>query len=171
MKLHSFLLLCAALPLAAAASDALPTAPPAGTQLAFTLAARGVQIYECRDRAWVLVAPEATLQDAQGRVVGIHGAGPTWQLADGSRVRGSVQARVDAPGGRDIPWLLLTAHAEPSAQGSLTGISHIQRLNTRGGLAPAGACVNQQSARVPYTADYLFFRSAGQSAAASSAAG
>jgi Protein of unknown function (DUF3455) len=154
------LLLCAALPLAAAASpDALPTAPPADARLALTLTARGVQIYECREQAWTLVTPEAVLHDAQDRVVGTHGAGPSWQLTDGSRVDGSVQARVEAPGGREIPWLLLTAETEPRAPGSLAGIRYIQRLNTWGGLAPAGACVNQQSVRVAYTADYLFFRS------------
>jgi hypothetical protein len=159
MKLLS-LLFCAAAPLAAAASpDALPTAPPADARLTLTLTARGVQIYECRDQAWNLVTPEAVLLDAQDRVVGTHGAGPTWQLADGSRVGGNVQASFEAPGGREIPWLLLTAQPEPSARGVLAGISHIQRLNTRGGLAPAGACVDRQSARVAYTADYLFFRS------------
>ena len=154
------LLLGAAIPLAAAASpEALPIAPPADSRLAFTLAARGVQIYECREQAWVFVAPEAVLHDAQERVVGTHGAGPTWQLTDGSRVGGSVKARFEAPGGREIPWLLLAAGAEPSAPGSMAGIRYIQRLNTRGGLAPAGTCVNQQSVRVAYTADYLFFRS------------
>jgi Protein of unknown function (DUF3455) len=159
MKKLTSLMLAAALPLGAAAADALPTAPPADARLALTLGARGVQIYECRDQAWAFVAPEADLLDAQDRVVGTHGAGPFWQLADGSRVGGRVKARAHAPGGREIPWLLLTAHAEGSAAGGLTGVSHIQRLNTRGGLAPAGACVNRQTVRVAYTADYLFFRS------------
>lgn len=161
-----FLLLCAALPLAAAASpDPLPTAPPADARLALTLSARGVQIYECRAQAWAHVGPEAVLLDAQDRVVGTHGtgstsaSGPVWQHTDGSRIAGTVQARAEAPGGHEIPWLLLTAHALPSAPGSLEGIRYIQRLNTWGGLAPAGACVNQQSVRVAYKADYLFFRS------------
>ena len=159
MKLRS-LMLAAALPLAAAASpDALPTAPPADARLVLTLGARGVQIYECREQAWAFVGPEAVLFDTQDRVVGTHGAGPHWQLADGSRVGGRVKARVEAPGGGEIPWLLLTAQAEAAESGALAGINHIQRLNTRGGLAPAGACVNQQSVRVAYTADYLFFRS------------
>jgi Protein of unknown function (DUF3455) len=159
MKTLTSLMLAAALPLAAAAQDALPTAPPADARLALTLGARGVQIYECRDQAWAFVAPEAELLDAQDRVVGTHGAGPFWQLADGSRIAGRVKARADAPGGREIPWLLLTAQAESGVPGGFAGVSHIQRLNTRGGLAPAGACVNQQSVRVAYTADYLFFRS------------
>jgi hypothetical protein len=46
----------------------------------------------------------------------------------------------------------------PPAEAHLA-LSHIQRLNTRGGLAPTGICVNQQSVRVAYTADYHFFRS------------
>lgn len=158
MKLLS-LMLAAALPLVATASpEALPTAPPADARLALILAARGVQIYECRDQGWALVAPEAVLFDAQDRVVGTHSAGPFWQLADGSRVGGRVEARVDAPGGREIPWLLLKAQALPAAPGALHGVSHIQRLNTRGGLAPAGTCINQQTVRVAYSADYLFFR-------------
>ncbi|MFJ8010768.1 DUF3455 domain-containing protein [Streptomyces fagopyri] len=34
----------------------------------------------------------------------------------------------------------------------------VLRLNTRGGVAPAGACnpTTHPTARVPYTADYLF---------------
>lgn len=166
MKLRSMILglaplvACAAWPLAMAApADALPTAPPADARLALTLGARGVQIYECRDQAWTHVGPEAVLLDLQDRVVGTHGAGPSWQHADGSRVGGRAQAHVQAPGGREIPWLLLAAQTDATTPGALSGVSHIQRLNTRGGLAPAGACVNQQSVRVAYTADYLFFRS------------
>lgn len=153
-----YLMLAAALPLAAAASpDFLPTEPPAEARLALVLGARGVQIYECRDEAWTLIAPEAVLLDQRDRVVGNHGAGPTWKLTDGSRVGGRVVERIDAPGGLGIPWLLL--EAEVAAGGAFSGISHIQRLNTRGGFAPTGACVNQQSVHVAYTADYLFFRS------------
>lgn len=159
MKTLTSLIVAAALPIGAAAQDALPTAPPADAHLALTLGARGVQIYECRNQAWAFVAPEAELLDLQDRVVGTHGAGPFWQLADGSRIVGRVKARTEAPGGREIPWLLLAAQADGSAAGALNGVSHIQRLNTRGGLAPAGVCVNQQSVRVAYTADYLFFRS------------
>jgi hypothetical protein len=160
MKTLKSLTLAAILPMAAAAQDAAAIAPPTDARLALSLSARGVQIYECRKQAWTFLAPEAELRDPQGRIVGTHGAGPFWQLNDGSRIVGRVKARADAPGGRDIPWLLLTAQAEGSATGSLSGISHVQRLNTRGGLAPAGDCVDRESVRIPYTADYLFFRSA-----------
>jgi Protein of unknown function (DUF3455) len=145
---------------AAAAGDTLLIAPPSSERLALTLGARGVQIYQCRERAWAFVAPEAELLDAQGRVVGTHGAGPFWQMADGSRISGQVKARADAPGATDIPWLLLAAQADAgtSPGGQLAGVRHIQRLNTHGGIAPAGDCVTQQTVRVAYTADYLFFK-------------
>jgi hypothetical protein len=159
-KPRPFICLAAALPLAAAAAaNALPIAPPADARLVLAVAARGVQIYECRNQAWAFVAPEAVLFDAEDRVVGSHGAGPYWQLSDGSRIGARVKARVETPGGREIPWLLLTAVAEPTAApGALTGVSYIQRLNTRGGQAPVGSCLNQQSVRIAYTADYLYFR-------------
>ncbi|MFZ5551452.1 MAG: DUF3455 domain-containing protein [Pseudomonadota bacterium] len=161
MTSRALLLFVVAWPIVATASPDTPSiAPPPGAHLALTLAARGVQVYECRDQAWAFVAPEAVLLDAQGRQIGTHGAGPHWQLGDGSRLQGRVTARAEAPGQHHIPWLLLAAQAGSAAPGALAGVSHIQRLNTWGGLAPAGACVNQQSVRVAYTADYLFFKSA-----------
>ena len=39
------------------------------------------------------------------------------------------------------------------------GITHIQRVNTVGGNAPAGAgTVTGETASVPYTAEYFFYR-------------
>ena len=78
-----------------AAADAI--APDPAEQHAFTLAARGVQIYECRAGAWAFVAPEAELFDADGRSAGSHGAGPFWQARDGSRIVGAVKRRAEAP--------------------------------------------------------------------------
>src|ERR687883_164325 len=53
----------------------------------------GVQIYACKGSAWTLVAPRATLYGPNGRRIGTHFAGPTWQAKDGSRVVGRVVAR------------------------------------------------------------------------------
>jgi len=62
--------------------------PPAGEVLLLELAAKGVQIYECRAKAgatsaqeWAFVAPEAELFDASGRRVATHGAGPSKTVA------------------------------------------------------------------------------------------
>ena len=158
-----------ALALAACATNPpapLPAAlgPAAGETLLTTLAARGVQIYECRAAAsagaeWTFVAPEADLLDATGQVIGSHGAGPFWQARDGSRVIGTVKQHFDAPAAGTIPWLLLTTRASGPA-GSFSRVSSIQRVNTRGGAAPASGCRPDaigSTARVPYTADYHLY--------------
>ena len=81
----------------AAARGADPATPaslavPANQEPALVLTAKGVQIYECRPVAgdaskfeWAFKAPEAELFDAQGRKVGKHYAGPTWELTAGGK--------------------------------------------------------------------------------------
>jgi hypothetical protein len=170
--------------LAACAGAPRPAVPAAiaaapGLALEMTIAATGVQIYECRAAAgqggspprWIFVAPEARLFDAVGRQLGTHGAGPHWTLADGARVVGRVKARADAPNADAIPWLLLDAQPEGGPH-RLSGITHIQRIHTRGGLAPSDGCTAArlgQQVRVPYTADYVFY-GAGKAVASSAAA-
>lgn len=147
--------------LLAACAAAVPPAlqPAAGTTLTLAAAARGVQIYECRDGRWAFVAPQAELFDAAGQTIGTHGAGPFWQARDGSRVVASVQASTAAPAAGAIPWLLLSARADERS-GLLAGVTHIQRINTAGGSAPASACTTPgQRLHVPYRADYHFYRS------------
>ena len=45
-----------------------------------------------------------------------------------------------------------------SVDGKLTEITAIQRVDTVGGLAPAGSCTTGDTADVPYTAKYVFYR-------------
>jgi len=138
-------------------------APAKSERLALTIAARGVQIYECRAGnageapQWRFVAPDAELYDQRGRTIGHHGAGPHWLASDGSRLDAKLSARADAPTPGAIPWLLL-ASSGSGPQGLFSGVSSIQRVNTQGGVAPAGACDLGQVARVPYSADYQMFR-------------
>lgn len=144
----------------------LPTLPspalavPAGNRLAFHLDAAGVQIYTCAaNGTWTFVAPQANLYDRGGEVVAIHYRGPTWQwLEDGSTVVGAKLAAytVDTA---DIPWLLLGA-ASHGGDGRMTRVSYVQRLDTVGGVAPAGGCTSATvggTAEVPYTATYYFY--------------
>jgi hypothetical protein len=129
------------------------------------VAARGVQIYECRQRRadaapeWVFVAPVAELYDGDGRRVGSHGAGPQWRFTDGSLLTGRVKARTPAPTADAIPWLLLDAR--PGALHDRYGtVRSIQRVNTAGGQAPASGCHAASlgsGVRVPYSADYHFY--------------
>jgi len=139
--------------------------PPAGEQVVFQAHATGVQIYACQQSAdgkygWTLKGPEAELHDDHGAVVGRHFAGPTWKHNDGSEVMGKMAAKVDAPDGNSIPWLLLSATSH-NGEGVLAKVTSIQRLHTRGGKAPAdsectAAKVNSE-ARSDYAADYYFF--------------
>ena len=46
--------------------------------------------------------------------------------------------------------------------GSMTGVTYIQRVNTKGGVAPTDACTAAMAGMkttVPYQADYVFYKS------------
>jgi Protein of unknown function (DUF3455) len=139
-------------------------AVPAGNELEFGYPAVGVQIYACQATsttfAWVFQAPEANLFDRRGRVVAAHFAGPTWEAKDGSKVVGAKIAAFTVDPSA-IPWLLLQA-ASHSGDGRMSEVSYIQRLETRGGVAPATGCDASHVgdiARVDYTATYFFYES------------
>ena len=161
VSLPALLAACASTPAPVTLPPALALAP--GEVHVATLPARGVQLYECRAGAggapaWTFVAPEAELFEQDGRPAGRHGAGPSWQSLDGSRVEATVAARADAPVAGAIPWLLLEARSTGGA-GRFAAVTRIRRINTNGGLAPATGCdaaAMGQQARISYTADYLF---------------
>jgi len=136
---------------------------PEGAKLVLHAHAKGDQVYTCKQDggqySWTLKAPNAQLFDESGKVIGHHFAGPTWQLNDSSAVVGKVAARFDPSDKDSVPWLLLTA-SDHSGKGLLSNVTHIQRLNTRGGKAPAAGCDASHvgdEIRVPYTADYFFY--------------
>ena len=120
----------------------------------------GVQIYRWDGTSWGLVGPDAVLyhgDDQDGGVLGSHYAGPTWESVSGSKVVGTVAERC-FPDPTAIPWLKLKAsHSE--GPGIFDGVTWIQRLNTIGGLAPTdpGDFVGEV-VKVPYAADYYFYR-------------
>jgi hypothetical protein len=123
----------------------------------------GAQVYECKADArgqsiWQFREPIATLL-IDGKTVGRHFSGPTWEMTDGGIVTGKVVGRAPGATVKDIPLLKLevTSRREGGLLASVTGI---QRLNTVGGtlegVCPsAGALVG-----VPYAADYTFLRGA-----------
>jgi hypothetical protein len=145
-----------------------PTVPDsiqasAGEELVLMARATGFQIYVCRPDAdgkpaWTLKAPEAELFDEQGKSIGKHFGGPTWQLNDGSQITGKMAAKVDSPHPEAIPWLLVSVIGH-SGSGALSGVTSIQRVNTVGGLAPP-ECTDQSGEvefRTSYSADYYFY--------------
>jgi hypothetical protein len=136
-----------------------------GEVLVTTVHAVGAQVYECKSGAdgrltWQFREPVATLLMA-GKTVGRHYAGPNWELTDGSAVRGKVTDQSPGEGPNDIALLKLDATPWRGA-GLLSNATTIQRVNTRGGVASATACDSAGTfLSVPYTADYAFYRKAG----------
>ena len=129
--------------------------------------AEGVQIYTCGATAsggyaWGPSTPRADLFDGEGKTIGRHYGGPSWETRDGSRV---TAARVDSVTVEPtaIPWLLLKATPVPGTEGDrLDATTFIQRVATEGGLAPAaGECTAASAGtvrEVPYEADYVFWK-------------
>jgi len=137
--------------------------PPEGRALAAEAHAKGFQVYSCKNDGnayvWTLKGPDAELFDKEDKKVGRHFAGPTWEWSDHSQVTGKMMTSAPSPNADSIPWLLLAAIGH-SGEGVLAHVTNIQRLNTKGGKAPAGGCDathEGQETRVAYTADYFFY--------------
>ena len=163
--MHPLMFLLAIVAAAALARAASAQVPPAlaapGESAVVTLHAEGAQIYECKagtdgKLAWAFREPIATLL-LDGKSVGRHFAGPSWEHVDGSAVVGKAVANVAGQTPGDIPWLKLevTAHR---GNGTLSGVTTVQRINTRGGVH-TGGCDNAGALySAPYSADYVFLK-------------
>ena len=131
---------------------------PPHSRLLLRAVGSGDQVYGCVNGRWALRAPDAKLLNQEGSVIGRHFAGPTWQLNDGSWVKGRAVAKQVAPDATAVPWLLLES---VGGTGRLETVRFIQRTGTHGGNAPDGSCSQSAMRRVPYTATYSFYE-AGQ---------
>lgn len=138
---------------------------PAGEKMRMTANGVGEITYECREKKdgasqyeWAFVGPVATLFSADRKAVGKYYAGPTWEAADGSKVTGR-QVAV-APGGSGSLPLQLVKAEPASGAGAMMGTTYIQRVNTKGGVAPAMGCDAASKGKrqiVAYEADYVFY--------------
>ena len=142
-----------------------PVRVPAGQKLMMATTGVGELTYECREKKemagaheWAFVGPVATLYSAEKKPVGKYYAGPTWEANDGSKITGKQLGVAPATPG-SIPLQLVKA--EPAmGSGAMTGVNYIQRLNTKGGVAPAMACDATSKGKrqqVAYEADYVFY--------------
>jgi hypothetical protein len=123
----------------------------------------GSQIYACTPQADGTFT--FTQHDVDAHLTGgIHhtfvqpDAGPPqWQAPDGSAVSGNVVTR-NSNGAGNIAELNLDATQTGKPSGLLSNVVEVLRLNTLGGVAPAGNCDPQATpiVSVPYQADYLF---------------
>ena len=148
---------------ATAAEGLLPGAIAAfpGETVAFKAHAVGQHIYQCKagadgKLAWELLEPIASLM-VDGKLIGRHFKGPTWELADGSAAVG--KAIGNAPGEKagDIAWLKLEIVSR-SGSGKLSDVTTVQRINTLGGKLE-DSCDRPGATRgMPYAADYVFLR-------------
>ena len=162
MLKHAFWLAAAVFASGAARAQNLPAAIAAPGEIALlTLHAQGAQIYECKageggKLAWTFREPIASLFE-KGETVGRHYRGPAWELADGSMVTGKPVANAPGATPQDIPWLKLEVDTRRGT-GKLTGVTTIQRINTKGGVM-TGECASAGAFfSAPYATDYVFLK-------------
>ncbi|QXZ09257.1 DUF3455 domain-containing protein [Comamonas sp. Y33R10-2] len=140
---------------------------PAGHKVAMETVGIGQITYECRakkdmaaEHEWVFVGPDAKLQTRGGNVIGKYWGPPaTWENNDGSKLT-AMQLAVAPAGAGNIPLQLVKANPA-SGMGAMQGVSYIQRVATKGGVAPSMACGagNLGSKQiVQYQADYIFWK-------------
>ncbi|KVL30922.1 DUF3455 domain-containing protein [Burkholderia sp. MSMB1835] len=144
------------------AGDPAGLTPPDPVTTVLSTTATGVQIYACEydaehRLAWTFVRPEAMLFDEGGTLVVRHGAGPSWEALDGSRVTGKKRAEAPSASPASIAQLLLAT--TPPATGTLAGVRFVQRLDTSGGMPPVATCATEHAVgRFPYFARYVFLK-------------
>jgi hypothetical protein len=145
-----------------AAETPLPDAIAApGETVVLSVHAEGAQVYECKPGtdgklAWAFREPIATLL-VDGKTIGRHYAGPNWEHSDGSAVVGKAAGNAPGASPSDIPWLKLSVTSQRGS-GVLTGVTTVQRINTKGGKLD-GTCDKAGSfSSAPYSADYVFLR-------------
>jgi hypothetical protein len=138
---------------------------PVGKQVQFRFQTlpTSVQIYTCRPAgqgfAWVS-DPDAIMMNDDKTLLVHHYKGPVWEATDGSVVHGDgPQAKHYLPKNQDaIHWLELAAN---TTAGKFATVTLIRRINTTGGLLPAGKPCDALHAgdqeRVGYSATYLFY--------------
>jgi hypothetical protein len=140
---------------------------PAGHVVAMQTVGVGEITYECRDKAdapgqtaWVFVGPKAVLNDRSGKQVGTYFGPPaTWAANDGSAITGK-QLAVAPAGQGNIPYQLVQANPA-TGQGAMTGVTYIQRVALKGGVAPALPCASTNKGErqvVQYQGDYIFWK-------------
>lgn len=151
--------------------DSLPDTikVPSGNKVALETVGVGDITYECRDKAnapgqteWVFVGPNAVLNDRGGKQVGkYYGPPATWESQDGSKLT-ATQLAVAPSGPGNLPYQLVKANPA-TGMGAMTGVTYIQRVALRGGVAPASECspaTKGKKETVKYQADYIFWKAA-----------
>jgi len=142
---------------AAAVSEATPAAAQAGPKPIFDVPITTIPI----------VGEAGVFQVRRIYCIGRHYAALHWEAVDastlmwehkdGSSVKAKIVAQVAGRSADDLPWLKFGVITQ-RGDGLFYGITHVQRINTQGGVT-RGACQQAGAYRsVPYSADYVFWR-------------
>jgi hypothetical protein len=159
---------CAAAPIPPA-NTALPASlqAPSNEVLQNVLTAVGDMTYSCRREdgqlSWVQTGPEATLVDTLRKTVGTVMPGGYFTANDGSYFVGRV-TNEEIVAASAVSWERSVARRHVKGEngdGLFAATTSVQRVQTTGGVPPEPACSQLgQSLFVPYTATYMFYRSA-----------
>jgi hypothetical protein len=143
-----------------------PVLVPEGNVVAMETVGVGQITYECQAKktndgfAWTFVGPDAKLNNRAGTQVGkYYGPPATWEMSDGSKVTGA-QVAVSPAAAGNIPLQLVKANPAIGS-GSAVGVTYIQRVATKNGVAPSTACGAAEMGKkeiVYYQADYIFYK-------------
>lgn len=169
MKLHLLLILSACAAIAADAPAvsiqkevrrlAIPESlMPKGKRPLYLFRAEGVQIYAADGKLqWAIQTPQAVLRDYRtGEKVGTHSKGPIWVDDKGSKLVATGKKSAPAPNVDAIAWLLVEVRSENG--GRFANVTHVQRVDTWGGLPPAAAPTKPgETTEAPYEATYIFW--------------
>jgi Protein of unknown function (DUF3455) len=133
---------------------------PDGNKLVGSFEGVGVQIYQCTNNAWTLLQPAAIISD-NGKPIALHSKGPVWvSTIDGSSVAAAPVPNAAVTHDDAAPELLLKA-TENHGAGLFGSVTYVQRLATRGGLAPKDACTAGAEKSVNYSATYTLYAAGG----------
>ena len=139
----------------------------AGNSVVLEAQAKGTITYACRKEKeplttykWIVADEQAVLEDTDDKEIGTYSGPPArWSVDDKSFVNGS-RVAVSPNGAKNIPFQLVKADVA-GGQGVLTAVSYVQRVNTKGGVAPKTKCSSDndgEKIEVDYQADYIFWK-------------
>jgi len=138
---------------------------PAGHVLLFKTQAEGVQIYESKEKdgmlVWKFKAPLAFLF-RDGKRVGYHYAGPSWEGSDGSKAQWDNSEKIagvkSASPKPAVDWLRIKVKSTGDHKGKYAAVSYILRLETEGGVIPSLKATRAgMEVGIPYKATYYFY--------------
>ncbi|MFD9909532.1 CHRD domain-containing protein [Streptomyces sp. NPDC059063] len=123
----------------------------------------GKQIYQCKkaeDGSGTYTFQQRDVRATLGGpiahdFVAPNSGTPRWTARDRSAVTGKLISKTPN-GAKNIAELDLKAEQAGTRRGLLAGTTEILRLNTVGGVQPAGGCTPGAVTSIPYGADYVF---------------